>query len=161
MPRIVPAREPSDAIRITGTGLLAVVCLLLGIAARLMRPLFVGVHWEALVGFILLGVLCVVSVIVHRRIPWRRALLTLEVQVATIWLTFVVGWSFVEKKFWSDLLGVAAGWWLACAIVSPLLLVAIQRVRQPTFDPNVCRYCGYDLTGQAQTGAKCPECGRE
>ncbi len=131
---------------------------LIGSGARIVRPMFRGVHLEMIVSlFVILPCVCLLLTLSQRRVPWRQAMLWLVLEVTGAVAGFTAGWSVVHGSLWDDLVGVMAAFLAIAVVASALLLIGWQHYRPPRSGPY-CPACEYCLIGAPED--RCPECGR-
>ncbi len=96
-----------------------------GLITRLLRPLFQSrIHWESLIAVVLLVVAALGMAIDHRQ---GSRFWPYELEVLALWMAWASGWSAVEGTAWTDLIILSFLWWLGCAAIGGLIVIAGKR----------------------------------
>ncbi len=130
----------------------------LGMAERWVRPMITGpVHYEALIGLLLKIIVCLLVLGMHLRYqPRKTALLSLQISYFGFWWSCMVGWTFVNKLIFDDLLFVMGLCWFISALIGGIV-VFVMLLHPNKAQGPVCAHCDYSLIGL--TEPRCPECG--
>jgi len=111
--------------------LLSGVVWVLGAISRSLRPWgeHDGIHYEALISFLVLFILSVTVLWQRRRDGLFIGQLRYQLELFGIWAGYAIGWLSVDQfsSVWDDLLAVQSGWWLAFALLGGMLLHLMVR----------------------------------
>jgi len=138
--------------------------LLVGGGSAFARPFanVDGTHLEAVVEFFfVMPILCLTSMLLFLRTPYKQAAPALAGQLTLLWLANMAG-RFIASLFQEPLLdefyALLFVFWFGAAVLTALLLGGIRKVWPLRYPSSNCQQCGYSLKGIGVSGS-CPECG--
>ncbi|QEG38923.1 hypothetical protein [Roseimaritima ulvae] len=115
----------------------SVIAAIAGVVGRLVRPLISGpVHYEAIVGLVLMILVCVVLLVRFRKFPRPQGIFFYLTGTLAIWAAHVGGWMIAHGEIWADVVWVNLACNAVAALVGCVTLFLPRSGRQPHFPPS-------------------------
>lgn len=136
----LPSKEITWLGALLRAALLSGVVWILGAISRAVRPWgeHDGIHYEAIISFLVLVILSITILWQHRRSGLLIGQFRYQLELFGIWVGYAIGWLLIDQfsSVWEDLLAVLTGWWLGFALLGGIALhymvkrIAAREVRQ-------------------------------